>query len=56
MDPEGRALALRERHPDADPLGLDADTLAAWVADAGGDPDDDALVAAALVAWEGLLG
>jgi hypothetical protein len=29
---------------------------AEWVAGAGGDPDDDALVAAALVAWERLLG
>jgi hypothetical protein len=26
-----------------------------WVAEAGADPDDDDLVAAALVAWEGLL-
>ncbi len=34
---------------------MDADHLAAAVAAAGADPADDALVAAALVAWESLL-
>jgi len=29
--------------------------VARWVAEAGADPGDDDLVAAALVAWEGLL-
>jgi hypothetical protein len=35
-----------ERHPDE---------LAAWVAEAGEDPDDERLVAAALAAWEAML-
>jgi hypothetical protein len=42
-------------HPHLQPLELDADTAARLVGDAGGDPDDDAQVAAALVAWERLL-
>lgn len=55
MGPEELALTLRARHPDAEPTELDADVLAAWVADAGADPDDDGLVAAALASWESLL-
>ena len=31
------------------------DELAAWVADAGGDPADEPLLAAALAAWEAML-
>lgn len=31
------------------------DLLAEWIAAAGADPEDDALTAAALVAWEQLL-
>jgi hypothetical protein len=54
-EPERLALALREAHPDAEPLELDPDVLAGWLAQAGADPSDDALVAAALVAWEALL-
>lgn len=54
--PERLAIALREAHPDAEPLELDPDALAEWVAEAGADPSDDDLVAAALVAWEALLG
>jgi hypothetical protein len=34
---------------------VDADELARAVAAAGGDPADDALVSAALVAWESLI-
>jgi hypothetical protein len=41
--------------PGAEPFEVDADDLAEAVADAGADPADDALVAAALVAWEALL-
>jgi hypothetical protein len=41
--------------PDAEPFEVDPDDLAAAVAAAGADPGDDALVAAALVAWESLL-
>ncbi len=48
-------MALRAAHPGADPFEVDPDALAGWIADAGGDPGDDDLVAAALVAWEGLL-
>jgi len=55
-EPERLAIALREGHPDAEPLELDPDLLSEWIADAGADPSDDALVAAALVAWEALLG
>lgn len=55
-DPERLALTLREAHPDAEPLEVDPEVLAGWLADAGADPADDDLVAAALVAWEGLLG
>src|SRR5262245_19306839 len=53
---EALALALREAHPEAEPFELDSEVVSRWVAEAGADPDDDHLVAAALVAWEGLLG
>ena len=43
------------RCPDDEPFEVDPDDLAAAVAAAGADPADDALVAAALVAWESLL-
>ena len=49
------ATALREAHPDVEPFEVEWPTLARWVADAGVDPDDDALVAETLVAWERLL-
>jgi hypothetical protein len=52
---EALAVALREAHPGVEPLDLDPSDAARWVAEAGGDGDDDALVAAALVAWESLL-
>jgi hypothetical protein len=54
-DAEALAAALRDALPDAEPFELDPDDLAAAVAAAGADPGDDALVARALVAWEGLL-
>jgi hypothetical protein len=54
-DAEALAVALREALPDAQPFEVDPDRLAAAVAAAGADPDDDRLVAAALVAWESLL-
>lgn len=41
--------------PDAEPFDVDPDTLTRALRDAGADPADDALVAAALVAWEALL-
>ena len=53
--PGGAGAALREALPDAEPFEVHADDLAAAVAAAGADPGDDALVAAALVAWESLL-
>ena len=49
------ACVLREAHPDVEPFEVEWPTLAAWVAAAGVNPDDDALVAATLVAWERLL-
>lgn len=49
------ALALREAHPEVEPLELDAETAARLVSEAGGDGEDDAAVAAVLVAWERLL-
>jgi hypothetical protein len=41
--------------PEAEPFDVDGDDLAQAVAAAGADPGDDALVSAALVAWEALL-
>jgi len=41
--------------PEADPFDVDGDDLARAVVAAGADPGDDALVSAALVAWESLL-
>jgi hypothetical protein len=55
-DPERLALALREAHPDAEPLELEPELIAGWLAEAGADLSDDALVAQVLVAWEALLG
>jgi hypothetical protein len=52
---EHLALALREAHPDAQPLEVDFDTVAGWVREAGGDGEDTALVAGVIVAWEALL-
>jgi hypothetical protein len=54
-DPEALAAALREALPEDEPFEVDPDDLAAAVAGAGADPCDDALVAAALVAWDALL-
>lgn len=55
MIAERAATVLRDAHPDVEPFEVDWPTLAEWVSAAGLDPDDDALVAAALVAWERLL-
>jgi hypothetical protein len=49
------ASVLREAHPDVEPFEVEWPTLAEWVAAVGVNPDDDALVAATLVAWERLL-
>ena len=54
-DPEELGAALREALPGEEPFEVDPDELAAAVTAAGADPGDDALVAAALVAWESLL-
>ena len=53
---ERAATVLRHAHPDVEPFEVDWPTLAEWVAQAGIDPENDVLVAAALVAWEQLLG
>lgn len=52
MDPERLADTLLERHPDAEPFETDPDQLARWMAEAGADPDDGALTAALLTAWD----
>ncbi len=49
------ATVLREAHPDVEPFEVEWPVLARWVAAAGVDPEDDALVAETLVAWERLL-
>jgi hypothetical protein len=54
-DPEALGAALREALPGEEPFEVDPETLGAAVVAAGADPGDDALVAAALVAWESLL-
>jgi hypothetical protein len=54
-DAEALAHALRTALPDADPFEVGPDDLAREVAAAGADPADDALVSAALVAWESLI-
>ncbi len=56
MDAEQLAAKLIRLYPDADPFALDGEDLSRAVRDAGADADNDALVSAALVAWEGLLG
>jgi hypothetical protein len=56
MIAERAATVLRQAHPDVEPFEVDWPTLAEWVEQAGIDPENDALVAAALVAWEQLLG
>ena len=53
---ERAATVLRNAHPDVEPFEVDWPTLAEWVSQAGIDPENDVLVAAALVAWEQLLG
>lgn len=56
MSAERAASLLREAHPDADPFDVEWSMLAEWVAAVGVDPEDDALVASTLVAWERLIG
>jgi Fe-S-cluster formation regulator IscX/YfhJ len=51
-DAEALAEALLDAHPDAEPYEVTGDDLAAWAAALGADPRDDALLAAAVVAWE----
>jgi Fe-S-cluster formation regulator IscX/YfhJ len=55
-DPEALAEALLSAHPDAEPYEVTADDLVRWVAGLGGDPSDDRLMAAAVVAWEARRG
>lgn len=49
------AELLRFGHPDAEPSEVDPLVLDVWLAGLGVDPDDGALVAQALVAWERLI-
>ena len=51
-DPEAVADALQDAHPDAEPYETPWDLLEIWIGEAGADPADPALVAAALAAWE----
>lgn len=51
MTADDLAERLREAHPDADPQELDVMTLRDWFRNVGGDPDDDELLAATVVAW-----
>lgn len=51
-DPELMADALLSAHPDAEPFEVPAEDLTEWFAHAGGDPADDAFIAATLAAWE----
>lgn len=55
MTAQDLAEALRAAHPDAEPMEVDGETLAGWVAAQGVDPDDDRLVGEAVAAWELLL-
>lgn len=52
MTPDAAADVLQEAHPNAEPYETPWPLLAAWLADAGVDPDDDALVTAVLNAWD----
>lgn len=51
-DPELVADALLEAHPDAEPFEVEGPQLEAWLLAVGADPYDEALVNAALRAWE----
>jgi hypothetical protein len=51
-DPELIADALLSAHPDAEPFEIPAADLTVWLAYAGVDPRDEALIAATLAAWE----
>jgi Fe-S-cluster formation regulator IscX/YfhJ len=46
---------LHQEHPGAEPLEVDGGTLREWIADAGADPDDQALLAEVVTSWEALL-
>ncbi|MFN8120961.1 MAG: hypothetical protein U0237_00890 [Thermoleophilia bacterium] len=51
-DPELVADALLEAHPDAEPFEVEGPVLEDWFRGVGADPEDVALVSAALRAWE----
>jgi hypothetical protein len=51
-DPELIAEALLAAHPHAEPFEVPGEDLLAWLEGVGAPGDDDALVAAALAAWE----
>lgn len=55
VDADLIAQRLHQDHPGAEPLEVDGGTLRAWIADAGADPDDQALLAEVVTAWEALL-
>jgi hypothetical protein len=54
-EPLALAEALRAAHPDTEPLQVDADDIARLLREQGADPGDDALVAAVIECWDGLL-
>lgn len=55
MTPEQLAELLRDAHPDAEPSEVEPLVLDLWLQRLGVDPDDDALVSQAVVAWERLI-
>lgn len=54
-DPEALAELLRTARPDAEPFDLTPDDLHDLLVEVGADPDDHAVIGAALVAWERML-
>ncbi len=55
MNAEHVADLLQEAHPGAEPYETPWPLLAAWLGEAGVDPDDDAVVTAVLNAWDARL-
>jgi hypothetical protein len=55
VTPAELAEVLRAAHPDADPLGIATDRIAAWSQQAAGVRPDDHMLAATVVAWAELV-